>query len=388
MSASDGLTLAATTADAAPAAPDVDGHGDGGDTANALETAQVIAIRVKDAVEEVIEDAFPQWDDSVGPPELLMCGPKTIGTEQCGKACPRICPCVLALHGPLQLAFLLGALLSLACLVYEITAIDLEPSSRNTTAIEDDEESPSDVARILTAACFLAAAAYLTWIGKGIYIMKWIRLEVVKLMGLNKKLEASIDELVLQSTEFKDNNAEHGRLNQEMAQQLDELHGQQDTLALQNMEGQKINKVLTAQVAELKQVEHMLETLALECSAGVDEVRGLLSRLEKDVRIDTVNTVIQFFDRTDRNKNGKIDPEEINLFVDNLSMLWKHLPGYNKDKMKAAIVEQAGVTMEQLNEMLVEALRVEDDVSNPLNIGSPRPSKWGFEFGGTHDPPV
>merc|ERR1719414_2909672 len=100
--------------------------------------------------------------------------------------------------------------------------------------------------------------------------------------------------------------------------------------------------------------------LSADCNGSVQQARILLERLERNIRLDTVNSVFLFFDRSDRNKNGRVDVEEVDMFVDNLGFLWKHLPAFQPASLKQAIIEKGGLSLDQVHK-LVEAMMLDQE---------------------------
>jgi len=250
---------------------------------------------------------FQDVDDvEAGTKDICWIGPRHIGC------------CVLEIYGPLQLFF---AVLFLAAVVFLIVEYAREGY---------------DTARTIAGVLFILVCLYLVWLGKAIYILKAFKKEIEKFRSLNKKLKENVQKLETQNKEYEKQNMEHQALNQEL--------------------GDKIG--------DLSHVEKQLSVLSAECNGSVQQARQLLERLERNIKLDTVNSVFLFFDRADRDKSGKVDGTEVNLFVDNLGFLWRHLPQFRPEEMKAAILEQGGISLEQVHK-LVEAMMLEEEGRNP-----------------------
>lgn len=217
------------------------------------------------------------------------------------------------------------------------------------------------------------------------------REQVACLEGLNDKLSVELEELQAQSKIYQQQNASYERLNQDLFETNADLKAQVAVVASQNgaFRGENAqyktqNKLLLDNVKDLQRVEAQLAVFTRQCHGSVSEARVLLERLERDLRLNTVNTVFLFFDRADLNRNGKIDPEEVPLFVNNLSFLWRHLPCFDQDQLQTRLVRQGGVTLEQVHE-LVNSMMMEDHLYNPRKVGpsadetaSTAPSSNGF----------
>lgn len=287
------------------------------------------------------------------PKDLLWCGPKKVGCV------------VLEIHGPLQLVFIVLALFALFLIIFE--------------ACQEDKTE----LRIIAPLCFLLVCLYIVWLAKGIYVLKWMRMEIIKFRKLNGELKGQVETMKTQNEEYERRNEEHEKLNTELSSQVKEMSGQNATYQQQNAEYEKSNTDLKNKVGELSKVERRLALLTTECNGNVHEAKSLIERLERNVKLDTVNSVFLFFDRTDRDKNGRLDPSEIALFVDNLSFLWKHLPSFDKERMKATLIEQGGMSLEQVHD-LVDAMMVEDEEQRIQKLRktisrsfTPRPSECG-----------
>lgn len=242
-------------------------------------------------------------------PEPLWFGPKEVG------------PIVIELHGPMQLVF------------WFLTAVAIGGMCIECIRGKKNWWGLGFVGHV----GFFLCAAYLSWIGKAIYILKMFRREIERLKACNE--------------EYEKQNKEHAKLNGEL----------QD----------KIN--------DLGKVEDQLKILANECAGSVEAAKALLTKLEGSVKLNCVSAIFVFFDKADRNSNGKIDESEVDLFVQNLSFLFSHLPQFNKDDMKATLKAQGGISLEQVND-LVNAIMVADDASKLKATVS-------FKSGGSPSPP-
>eukprot|EP00927_Polykrikos_kofoidii_P082713 TRINITY_DN8295_c0_g1_i2.p1 TRINITY_DN8295_c0_g1~~TRINITY_DN8295_c0_g1_i2.p1 ORF type:complete len:298 (+),score=69.01 TRINITY_DN8295_c0_g1_i2:90-983(+) len=209
-------------------------------------------------------------------------------------------PLTVGLHGPLQLFFAIISLGAIGLLIYVIA------KKLHTVCL-------------IVAITAVVCALYLTYLGKAIYIMKMFRHEISRFRRENN--------------EYKKQNDEH----------------------------KKLNDTLSSKVDDLSRVEKQLSVLATECEGSVAAARALLDRLERSVKLNTVNSVFLFYDRSDRDKNGRIDPHEVDVFVDNLGFLWGHLPGFDKDSLKASLKEQGGISLEQVHELVETTMRICDE---------------------------
>merc|ERR1719510_2142021 len=129
--------------------------------------------------------------------------------------------------------------------------------------------------------------------------------------------------------------------------------------AVKNAEQDKHNQSLHDKVQDLSRVEGQLAVLNSECKGNVEQANQFLERLERNIKLDTVNSVLLFFDRSDSDKNGLISVDEVGKFVHKLNFLWSNVPGFDLEVMKAAIIEGGGLSLKQVPQ-LVEAMLLED----------------------------
>lgn len=282
---------------------------------------------------------FKQQDAGVADNQLWF-GPKHVGCF------------VLEIYGPMQL--LLWALI-LPAMVF--------------LGIEIDKQSKEDFVdyhRYSTAIGCVAFAIVLCPFAKALYIIKLLRMEILNFRKLNRALQTQVEEFTKQVGDFaKENdtyktaNSRHTELNAELCQQFEKQ--QRECIRQEEINTKLSHEVgdLKATVSDLQRVEKQLLLLSNECAGSVEQARGLLTRLERNLKLDTVNTVFLFFDRCDRDNDGKIDASELDLFLNNIANLFKHVEGFSKQNMRASLLDQGGLTLEQAH-TLVEAIMLEE----------------------------
>mmetsp|Transcript_107581 Transcript_107581/g.261165 ORF Transcript_107581/g.261165 Transcript_107581/m.261165 type:complete len:281 (+) Transcript_107581:48-890(+) len=229
--------------------------------------------------------------------------------------------CVVELHGPLQILF---AFLGAVAVVFVIIELWREGY---------------DTLRILGGVVFLLVCLYLVWLSKAIYLIKAFRKEIDKFRGLNEQLGGEVQKLQAENQSYDIKNRDQARLNTE----------------------------LSDKVSDLSRVEQQLSVLSAECQGSVQQARQVVERLERNLQLNTVNSAFLFFDRADTNKNGKIDGDEVSQFVDSLAFLWQHLPHFDPERMKAAIIKQGGISMEQVQK-LVDAMMLDMESVDPAEL--------------------
>merc|ERR1712079_798680 len=122
--------------------------------------------------------------------------------------------------------------------------------------------------------------------------------------------------------------------------------------ASKNAEQDKHNQALQDKVQDLSRVGGQLSILNNECKGNVEQAHQFLERLERNVKLDTVNSVLLFFDRSDSDKNDLISVDEVGKFVHKLNFLWSGVPGIDLEVVKAV-------------HPLVEAMLLEDTGEGP-----------------------
>jgi len=216
---------------------------------------------------------------------------------------------VLEIYGPMQL--LLWALI-LPAMVFLGLEID-----------KQSKEDFVDYHRYSTAIGCLAFAILLCPFAKNLYIIKLLRLEILNFRKLNRALQSQVEEftkqvgdLAKENDTYKTANSHHAELNAELRQQFEKQ--QRECTRQEEINTKLSHEVsdLKATVSDLQRVEKQLLLLSNECAGSVEQARGLLTRLERNLKLDTVNTVFLFFDRCDRDRDGKIDASELDLFFE------------------------------------------------------------------------
>lgn len=256
-------------------------------------------------------EPFKDHHDVCETKSVAWCGPK------------KVCCCTVEILGPMQVFFMVMALGAIAFLIAEYVRKDGGP----------------DATRTIQWVLWILVCIYLVWLGKSIYVLRGFRMEIDKFRALNNKMRKEVEDLTAQNHEYAAKNTEHEKLNQDLA----------------------------AQVNSLGHVEQRLSSLSGDCNGSVKQARQFLDRLERNLRLDTLNSVFQFFDRADRNRDTRVSGEEIDMFVDNLGFLWKHLPSFDPGEMKAAIAEQGGITIDQVHK-LVEAMMLDQEAHDAVRL--------------------
>jgi len=265
--------------------------------------------------------------------------------------------CKVGLYGPCQLGFVLLALVALVFLIIEI------------------DNPRSDEVRYIQVIGFVISSLLLSWFAKALYILKQFREEAGRFRKMNDEMDESLKTMEAQNKELKAENDRHKTNNKDLNGSLEGLKVVMQCLEKEteasrtiNENHQKVNRNLSEKVAKLGHIEQRLEKVSSECKGGVHEVRIVLDRLERNIRLHTVNSVFQFFDRCDRNKDGRIADGEVKLFVDNIAVLFQHLPSFDKEQMQSVIMDQGGLHLDQVYG-LVDALMLEEDNRNPDGLG-------------------
>lgn len=228
--------------------------------------------------------------------------------------------CVLEINGPLQLVFGFVAFLAFIFLIVEWVRSD----------------GGFDAIRTIAGIIFLVVCLYLGWISRAIYILKAFRKEIDTFRALNKRLRGEVEQMTEANQEY----------------------------AAKNAEQDKHNQSLHDKVQDLSRVEGQLAVLNSECKGNVEQANQFLERLERNIKLDTVNSVLLFFDRADIDKSDSISVDEVGKFVHQLNFLWNGVSGIDLEVVKAAIIEGGGLSLKQVRP-LVEAMLAEDTGEGP-----------------------
>mmetsp|Transcript_88282 Transcript_88282/g.248591 ORF Transcript_88282/g.248591 Transcript_88282/m.248591 type:complete len:376 (-) Transcript_88282:57-1184(-) len=253
--------------------------------------------------------------------------------------------CMIEVFGPLQIFFWLVSVVAFVVLVVEIA--------------KQTGDEIIDLHRYLASIGFFVVAIALGWFAKLLYILKIFRAEIGRCKHLNARLEGDLTCLELQSAKFEEENLRYQNLNDELRTENEHFRTENDRHARLNHEASKNITSLAAKVVDLQHVERQLAILSKECAGSVQQARSILDRLERNTKLGTVNTIFLFFDRCDTNKDGLIDEHELELFVEHIDNLFKHLEGWNRDTMKSNLLEKGGLTISQVH-TLVDIIMLED----------------------------
>lgn len=267
----------------------------------------------KSAAQDGIQP-FKDEDDPESPKEgdqenVAWIGPHHVGC------------CVIEIMGPLQLFFSVMVLVATAFLIIELYREGVE------------------TLRLIGGILFILVCMYLAYLSKAIYLIKAFRKEIDTFTNLNKQLKGQIQTLETENQEYDAKNKEQGQLNQELSQKI----------------------------GDLAKVEKQLSVLSTQCHGNIEAAKGLVERLERNLKLDTVNSVFLFFDRADQDKSGCVDGIEIAQFVDSLGFLWQHLPQFDASRMKASIAKQGGLSLEQVHR-LVDTMMMAPETDDPATL--------------------
>jgi len=215
----------------------------------------------------------------------------------------------------LQLLFLFLAVTALGFLIAEFLRDDGGP----------------DTARTISGVLFILVCLYLVYLVKTIYILKAFRREITMFKSLNRRLKGEVVGFAVQNHEHTAKNNEHRKLNQELSKRVDELQS----------------------------LEQRLSMLSTECNGSALQAAQLIERLERNTKLNTSNSIHLFFGHADKNKNGRIDVEEVDSFVESLCFFTKHFPAFKPEAVKADIITQNGLSLDQVHK-LVDSMLPDD----------------------------
>jgi len=264
--------------------------------------------------EDDTEDPSPGWakrpSDSTNEsiPNPAWIGPMHVGC------------CVVEILGPMQLLCVVLAFVAAIFLIAEYIREDGGP----------------DVARTIAGLLFIFVCIYLVHLVKSIYLLKALRREVSRFRNLNRRLKGEVEDVALQNREYTAKNEDHRQLNEQ----------------------------LSGKIGDLEHVQQQLFVLSMECDGNVIKATQLVERLERNTKLNTSNSIHLFFGHADRNKNGRIDVEEVDTFVDSLCFFKGHFPAFEPDNIRQALIEQGGMSMDQIRN-LVDSMM--PDAASPSN---------------------
>jgi hypothetical protein len=240
--------------------------------------------------------------------------------------------CVIEIHGPLQLLFMFLAVVGLGFLIAEFLREDGGP----------------DIFRTISGVLLISVCIYLAYLGKAIYILKAFRGEISLYKSLNRRLKGEIVGMAIQNQIHTAKNDEQRKLNEELSEKIDDL----------------------------RNLEQRLSMLSTECNGSVVQATQLIERLERNTKLNTSNSIHMFFDQADRNKNGRIDIEEVDSFVESLRFFTDHFAAFKPDVLRAAILKQGGLNLDQVQKlvdsMLLNGDREEQESADAVAVLTPR----------------
>jgi len=251
----------------------------------------------EDDAEDDAEDARPgkankPADSPESLPHPIWIGPYHVGC------------CVLEILGPMQLLFMVLAFAAIIFLVAEYLR----------------EDGGWDVLRTIVGVLFIVVCIYVAHLVKSIYILKALRREVSRFKNLNRRLKGEVEDVAVQNREYTAKNADHRLLNQQ----------------------------LSGKIGDLNHLEKQLYVLSMECDGNVIKATQLAERLERNTKLNTSNSIHLFFGYADRNKNGRIDVEEVDAFVDSLCFFKGHFPSFEPDRIRRTLTEQGGMSKDEI----------------------------------------
>jgi len=268
---------------------------------------RVLGMAGKSAVMDTVKP-FKDCDDDGDGKTTAWIGPTHVGC------------CVLEINGPLQLLFAF-----LACLAFIFLIVEYFRS-----------DGGFDWIRTIAGVVFIVVCVYLGWLSRAIYILKAFRKEIDTFRALNRRLKGEVEVMTEENREYAEKNAEQ----------------------------EKHNRTLYDKVNDLSRVQGQLSILNNECKGNVEQAHLFLERLERNIKLDTVNSVVLFLDRSDSDKNSCISVDEVDQFAHKLNFLFSNVPGFDLEVMKAAIIEGGGLSLKQVPQ-LVEAMLLEDIGEGP-----------------------
>jgi len=256
------------------------------------------------------KEAVTPFDDGeeeeVKVPGVALLGPYHVGL------------CVVEIIGPLQVVF---AVLALAALIFLL--------------VEWIREG-LDVLRTAVGVAFALLCLYLVWLSKSIYLLRAFRKEIDRYSLNNRELQGEVAQL-------EDHNRSH---------------------EANNREQERLQAELSDRVSDLFQLERLLGVFSQECKGSVLLARQSLERLERNVKLDSVNSALLLFTRANRDGDGKVSGGEVFKFVDSLSFLWSHLPHFEAERMRATIAKRGRLAPEDVPKLV-------DGMMSELESGDP-----------------
>lgn len=274
---------------------------------------------------DTLEDGTTKLDESScesnkSSRPCTLWGPKHVGC------------CVIEIHGPLQLLFMFLAVAGLGFLIAEFLREDGGP----------------DVCRTISGMLLIFVCIYLAYLGKAIYILKAFRGEIALYRALNRRLKGEIVGMAIQNQIHTAKNDEQRKLNEELSEKIDDL----------------------------RNLEQRLSMLSTECNGSVLQATQLIERIERNTKLNTSNSIHLLFDHADRNKNGRIDIEEVDSFVQSLRFFTDHFAAFKPDVLRAAILKQGGLNLDQVQKlvdsMLLNGELEEQESADAVAVLTPR----------------
>lgn len=229
--------------------------------------------------------------------------------------------CTVEILGPLQVVFACLAALAAAFLVIEYWRDGI------------------DAFRFAHGSVLLAACGYLAWLAKHIYVIKAFRKEVETFESLNGNLRSELHRLEIASKYHTANNQAQAQLNLDLSQRVLDLIG----------------------------VERKLLVLSRNCAGSVMQARKALQRLERNLKLNTLNSAVLLFDRADADRNGRVDGEDAVQFIDSLAFLWSHLPSFDSKLLTSTMLSQGGVSIGQVHG-LIDVIMKDVESIDPVQL--------------------
>jgi len=109
-----------------------------------------------------------------------------------------------------------------------------------------------------------------------------------------------------------------------------------------------LNQELSGKIGDLENLEQQLGVLKWNCDGNVIQATQLIERLERNTKLNTSNSIHLFFSYADKNKNGRIDVDEVDAFVDSIRCFKDHFPAFESEKVRRNLTEQGGMSEDHI----------------------------------------
>eukprot|EP00401_Gymnodinium_catenatum_P062345 CAMPEP_0117475706 /NCGR_PEP_ID=MMETSP0784-20121206/9933_1 /TAXON_ID=39447 /ORGANISM="" /LENGTH=627 /DNA_ID=CAMNT_0005269961 /DNA_START=28 /DNA_END=1911 /DNA_ORIENTATION=+ len=118
------------------------------------------------------------------------------------------------------------------------------------------------------------------------------------------------------------------------------LRKQVKQLRAENAHYQELNEDLAVKVNDLAELQVGFEKFQALCGCNVGKARALIAKSNTKIKMQGTAVVTQLFKAADKNKNMKIEPDEVDGFVRSIELVFRSLPNFDSTPIRQKLEEE------------------------------------------------